>query len=106
MAVSLDGLFSFFASHHAIRAERVLSRSGFAVELIPGPKELSPNCGIALRFEYDRRDEATALLASKRVQIDEVHFYQPRIDGMSPRKAETATVKPEPKRKWKWLPQS
>ena len=80
MSETLDGLISFFASHHAIRAEAVLKRAAFAVKLIPGPKELSPNCGVALRFEYSRRDVAMALLAERRVQIDGVHPYRPRTD--------------------------
>ena len=80
MPDELDGLISFFASHHAIRAETVLRRAGFAAQLVPGPKELSPNCGVALRFEYAQREQALALLAEKRVQIDDVHSYRPRTD--------------------------
>ena len=76
----MDGLISFFGSYHAIRAETVLRRGGFAVQLIPGPKELSPNCGVALRFEYDRRDEVMAVLVEKKVRIDDVHRYRPRTD--------------------------
>ena len=77
----MDGLISFFASHHAIRAETVLKRHGHTARLVPGPRELSPNCGVALRFEYARRDEVLPLLGAHRVRIDGVHFYQPRTDG-------------------------
>lgn len=76
----MDGLISFFGSYHAIRAETVLERDGFAVKLIPGPKELSPNCGVALRFEYEQRDRVEALLGEKHVRIEAVHFYRPRTD--------------------------
>ena len=82
----MDGLISFFGSYHAMRAETVLTRSGFATQLIPGPKELSPNCGVALRFEYDRRDEVLAVLAEKNVRIDDVHYYQSRTDEWSARR--------------------
>lgn len=77
----LDGLVTFFASHHAIRAEKVLRTAEFAVKLIPGPKELSPNCGVALRIEHERREAATALLANSKVQVDEVMRYEPRTDS-------------------------
>ena len=50
MSEEMDGLISFYASHHAIRAEKVLVEAGFLVALIPGPRELSPNCGVALPF--------------------------------------------------------
>jgi hypothetical protein len=79
-SATLDGLISFFGSHHAIRADTVLRREGFASKLIPGPKELSPNCGVAVRFEYARRDDALAIFAAKKVQIEEIHPYAPRTD--------------------------
>ena len=79
----MDGLISFFGSYHAMRAETVLKRNAFAVQLIPGPKELSPNCGVALRFEYDRRDEVLAVLTEKNVRIDAVHYYRSRTDEWS-----------------------
>ena len=79
----MDGLISFFASHHAIRAETVLKRHGHTARLVPGPRELSPNCGVALRFEYSFRDAVSALLSSHRVRIDGVHFYRPRTDDWS-----------------------
>ena len=76
----LDGLLTFFASHHAIRAEKSLRNEELAAMLIPGPKELSPNCGVAVRFEYATKDRALALLAAKKVQVDEVHRYRPDTD--------------------------
>lgn len=77
----LDGLITFFASHHAIRGEKVLRTDGLETELIPGPKDLSPNCGVALRFEYAERDRATALLEDARVEVDEVMEYVARTDA-------------------------
>lgn len=75
-----DGLLTFFASHHAIRAEKVLGLAGVSTRLIPGPKELSPNCGTALRFFHAQRDEASAILSQHHVQIDEIHVYRPLSD--------------------------
>lgn len=76
----LDGLVSFFSSHHALRAERIVTREGLYAQLVPGPKDLSPNCGVALRFEYARKDQVVALLAAHRIRIDGVYRYQPRTD--------------------------
>lgn len=76
----MDGLITFFASHYALRAETVLKRGGFAAKLIAGPRDLSPNCGVALRFEYGRREPALALLDAQRVRIDGVHRFVPRTD--------------------------
>jgi hypothetical protein len=77
----LDGLLTFFGSHHAIRADKVLGDAGYESELIPGPKELSPNCGTAVRFAFSRSGEVLDLLASHRVEIDSVMEYRPRTDS-------------------------
>lgn len=79
----MDGLISFFASHYALRAETMMKRSGLAAQLVPGPRDLSPNCGVALRFEYAQREAVLAMLVAKRVQVDGVHHYQPRTDEWS-----------------------
>ena len=76
----MDGLISFFASHYALRAETMMKRSGLAAQLVPGPRDLSPNCGVALRFEYAQREAVLAMLVAKRVPVDGVHHYQPRTD--------------------------
>lgn len=77
----LDGLLTFFASHHAIRAEKVLRGEQLATQLVPGPKELSPNCGVAVRFSYQQKDKALVALGDNHVQVDEVHRYVPESDS-------------------------
>ena len=54
---------------------------------MPGPKELSPNCGVALRFEYDRKDDALAELSGAKVEVDEVHPYTARTDAWKPKRS-------------------
>ena len=71
----LEGVMTFFGSYHALRSERVLKSAGFPVRLIPGPREISPNCGVALRFQYERREEAIAVLERNSVQFEAVHHY-------------------------------
>jgi hypothetical protein len=77
----MDGLITFFASHYALRAETVLKRGGLGVKLIAGPRDLSPNCGVALRFDYEQRERALGLLEAQRVRIDGVHQFTPRTDA-------------------------
>lgn len=76
----LDGIITFFGSYHAMRAERVLAAAGLAVELIPGPRDLSPNCGVALAFSFQRREEAVAILGRQGVLFEAIHPHQlPRM---------------------------
>ena len=88
----MDGLISFFSSFHAMRAETLMTREGMRATLVPGPRELSPNCGVALRFHLAERDRALALLAERQVRIDGVHEYRPRTDAFPTR----AEARPTP----------
>ena len=72
----LDGLVTFYASHHAMRAEKVLLRRGLSVAVVPGPREISPNCGVALQFEYRQVDLVRDLLTEKKVRIEAIHQYR------------------------------
>ncbi|MCZ7574265.1 MAG: DUF3343 domain-containing protein [Ardenticatenaceae bacterium] len=81
MGEEMDGLISFYGSHHAMRAEKVLKQAGFKVTLIPGPRELSPNCGVALRLVYAQAAPALVILDRNKVQIEAVHVYRPRVLG-------------------------
>ena len=76
----MDGLISFFASHYALRAETTLKRNALPAQPVPAPRDRSPNCGVALRFEYAQRETVLAMLAVRRVQVDGVHHYRPRTD--------------------------
>jgi hypothetical protein len=71
----LEGVITFFGSHHALRAEKVLRQGEFEAVLIPGPREISPNCGVALRFDYTLESEVGGLLAEKKVEIEAMHHY-------------------------------
>jgi hypothetical protein len=40
----------FHSTAHALRAEKVLQSVGVATKMIPTPRQLSSDCGMALRF--------------------------------------------------------
>jgi len=63
----------FHSTAHAIRAEKVLIQAGFKIKMIPTPRQLSSDCGIALRFP--RADEALvrAVLKEKEVPSNGIH---------------------------------
>ncbi len=71
----LDGVVTFYASHHAMRAEKVLKEHQVAVKLVPGPRALSPSCGVALRFPHAQAAEVGTWLAEARVEIEQIVCY-------------------------------
>jgi hypothetical protein len=63
----------FHSTAHALRAEKVLERAGFPFKMIPTPRQLSSNCGIALRFPRGLEDQIAAALAENRVPVNGIH---------------------------------
>lgn len=57
----------------ALRAEKVLLGANLTVKLIPTPRQLSSDCGVALRFETARRSEVETHLNQARLDLDGIH---------------------------------
>lgn len=72
------GVILFHTTSSVLRAEKLLIGEGVEVKLIPTPRELSSDCGIALRFDWNCRDRITSVLKEARVDIDAVHVLDAR----------------------------
>ncbi len=67
------GIILFHTSTAALRAEKILKQAGFEVKLVPVPRELSSDCGIALRFDWPDREKVEAGLKDAGVEF-EIHM--------------------------------
>jgi hypothetical protein len=70
------GVVSFFASEHAMRAERVLERADLPARLVPGPREVSPNCGVAVAFRWEDEAKVEEALQSKKIRFESIHRFE------------------------------
>ncbi len=55
-------VYGFGSTHAALDAEAILDDMGIEVVPIPAPKEISANCGIALRVESEDAERAERYL--------------------------------------------
>ncbi|HHI97615.1 MAG TPA: DUF3343 domain-containing protein [Thermodesulfatator atlanticus] len=55
-------IFLFPSIHYVLKAEKHLKKEGFEPEIIPVPKELSSDCGMALAFEEEKAQRALLTL--------------------------------------------
>jgi hypothetical protein len=82
------GVVSFYASEHAMRAERVFERSGIRARLVPGPREVSPNCGVAVAFAWEDEPEVAQALRDSKIRFEAIHRYEfddeSRANGVVP----------------------
>ena len=70
------GVVSFYASEHAMRAERVLQRAGLQARLVPGPREVSPNCGVAVAFDWNQEPEVVQTLTDAKIRLEAIHRFE------------------------------
>ncbi len=66
------GVVIFRSTSYAIRAERVLDMGDPATKLIPTPRQFSSDCGLALRFEWDRREDVEEVLKRNEVEFTRI----------------------------------
>ncbi len=59
-------LFLFRSIHDVLAAERALKGAGIRPDLVPVPKEISPNCGMAVAVAPEAGERALAALGSNR----------------------------------------
>ncbi len=67
------GVVLFYATSSALRAEKTLAKAGLAAKLIPTPRELSSDCGVALRFDGNQAERVRGLLESAHVEVAGIH---------------------------------
>jgi hypothetical protein len=59
-----------------MRSERVFQRSGIPARLVPGPREVSPNCGVAVAFVWEDEPRVAQALADSRIRFEAIHRYE------------------------------
>lgn len=64
----MKAVFLFHTNTSALRAEKLLKQAGLDVKLIPTPRELSSDCGVALQIEAGQSDAGERLLIDKGVE--------------------------------------
>jgi hypothetical protein len=63
-----DYLAVFNSAHRVMKAEGILKSRGITILLIPAPRQLMTDCGLALRFSPEFRDEVLRILEQERLQ--------------------------------------
>ena len=66
-------IITFYSTHHALRAEKVLKKVAIKVEVITVPRHISSNCGIAFKFSPDKKEEIRKILEENNIEIHGFH---------------------------------
>ena len=60
-------LMVFNSAHRVMKAENILKRCGLAILLIPAPRALSTDCGLAICYSSDLYDSVLQALTTEKL---------------------------------------
>jgi len=66
-------LVLFESIHQVLRAEKFLKGRGMKVDLIPVPRELSSDCGVAIEMVLEPKGESPLLFEENQIPISECY---------------------------------
>lgn len=69
-------LIPFNSTQQAIRAEQVALRENIRASLIPIPREIKADCGLALRLALADKDRAVAVLQESNVPVESLYLVK------------------------------
>ncbi|MFH1135266.1 MAG: DUF3343 domain-containing protein [Pseudomonadota bacterium] len=73
MANAPQAIFVLFSIHHVLRGEKALKKAGLEFDLIPVPKEINPDCGMAIETAEEKADQARQALLQAGLKIEAVY---------------------------------
>lgn len=71
-----DFIAVFHSIHRVMKVEKILKSAGFNILLIPAPRQISSDCGLALRYAPEDAESLLELLANKGISPAEIYQYQ------------------------------
>lgn len=71
-----DYLAVFNSAHRVMKAESVLKARGIPILLIPAPRQLMTDCGLALRIGPEIKDKVMQILADEQLLPEFVNRYR------------------------------
>ncbi len=76
----------FSSIHQVMRAEKLLKGKGIEIDLIPVPREISSDCGVAVELSTDSEAESLFILRENRISV--VESYTRDLKGKFEKKKE------------------
>jgi len=68
------GVVLFHTTSAVMRAEKLLIKGGFAIKLVPVPRQFSSDCGIAIRFDWSQYEALKSTLEKAGIEYAAIHF--------------------------------
>ena len=79
-------VFLFESVHRVMKAEKLLKGKGIKIDLIPVPREISSDCGVAIELSEESEEKALLILRENRMSV--VECYARGLRGKFEKKKE------------------
>lgn len=66
----------FHSIHRVMKAEKLLKQAGREILLIPVPRQLTSDCGLAIRFVREVLPDVEAVLDAANLEIQELYLRE------------------------------
>jgi hypothetical protein len=73
--MTLYAIITFRNTHFAMKAKKVLERSGRRSETIPVPREFSSECGFCCKVVWEEKEEIENILRESGVETDSIYRW-------------------------------
>ena len=70
-----DVVAIFNSIHRVMKAEKLLKERSLPILLIPAPRSLSSDCGLAIRYAEAQRLEVEEVLATAGIEPEEIYLH-------------------------------
>ena len=71
-------VFLFESVHRVMKAEKILKEKGIEVDLIPVPREISSDCGVAVELTKESEEKALLILRENKISMTECYTKDSR----------------------------
>ncbi|RNC72782.1 MAG: DUF3343 domain-containing protein [Desulfuromonadales bacterium] len=69
-----DCVAIFHSIHRVMKAEKFLKQRGLSILLIPAPRALNADCGLAIRYAAADREAVEGALAAENLAPEEIYL--------------------------------
>lgn len=66
---------TFSSTHHALRAEELLEAAEIDLDVVPMPREITAECGLAMKFPLVEREKAENILTENKVDVRGIYTW-------------------------------
>ena len=70
-------IFLFESIHRVMKAEKILKGKRISADLIPVPREINSDCGVAVEVDLELGEEAWRVLEENRISVLECYTKNP-----------------------------